>query len=149
MQIALFQAKKSLARKEVPVGAVIVDEKGIVAVAQNQIEEDQCQLGHAEALAIKKACKIKGSWRLQDCQIFVTLEPCLMCFGLIRMSRIKKIIYGAPSKLFGYSNFIDQLEQTRNLSIKSSLKQDDSTAMLKEFFGQVRLFERKVYEKRT
>src|SRR5688572_25609171 len=94
MDKALLQANVGLKNNEVPVGAVIVNKEGkIIARAYNRIESDQCQLSHAEAQAIKKACKKVGGWRLNGCWIYVTLEPCLMCFGLIKLSRLEGIVF--------------------------------------------------------
>ena len=102
MNKALMQAKVALQRNEVPIGAVIVDKAGkIIARAFNQMESKKCQLAHAEAQAIARACKAIGDWRLIGCVIYVTLEPCLMCLGLIQLSRLEGVIYGAKSYLFG------------------------------------------------
>lgn len=150
MIIALEAAKVAHSMNEVPVGAVVVGPDDIcLGVGFNKIEQLNCQIGHAEAEAISLACLKLNSWHLESCTIFITLEPCLMCFGLIRMSRIKKIVYAAPSKLFGYTNFIDKAIAFKSLLIKSGLKQDDSIGMLKEFFRRARLAERKSYEKRS
>ncbi len=101
MTKALHQAERALAHEEVPIGAIVVAKDGkIIARAYNQIEKKGTQCAHAEALAIQRAGKKLGDWRLHGCWIYVTLEPCLMCFGLIQLSRIEGLVYGAPSTLF-------------------------------------------------
>lgn len=95
MMAALNEAKKAYAKREVPVGAVIVKEDIIIAKAYNLREHKNTSLAHAEILAIEKACKKLKSWRLDGCTMYVTLEPCLMCAGAITQSRIKKVVIGA------------------------------------------------------
>ena len=97
------QARKAAERDEVPIGAVIVDPEGnIVSRAYNRMHSARCQTEHAEVRAIKKACKKLGDWRLDGYTIYVTVEPCAMCYGLIRLCRISRLVYGAESPLFGY-----------------------------------------------
>ena len=95
MKAALAEAKKAYMIAEVPVGAVIVYNNKIIARGHNTRETNQSVLGHAEINAIKKASKKIGSWRLEDCDIYVTLEPCPMCSGAIIQSRIKNLYFGA------------------------------------------------------
>jgi tRNA(adenine34) deaminase len=144
MNKALRLASKSLARNEVPVGALIIDSTGIVlAKAYNLTEKKGCQTKHAEIIAIEKACKKIGGWRLSGCSIYVTLEPCLMCFGLIKLSRISTLIYAATSTLFGYNQAIISKDcYLGELTVISGLKQDASLAMLKKFFKQARMRKR-------
>jgi len=141
MNKALFQANLGLKHAEVPVGAVIVDGAGkIIARAYNKIESEQCQLAHAEARAIKKACKKIGGWRLNGCWIYVTLEPCLMCFGLIKLSRLEGVVFGAPSNLFGIG--LHDLENIKNyakdIKIVPGVKEKECIEVLKKFFNTVR-----------
>jgi len=138
---ALLQANIGLKYDEVPVGAVIVDGAGkIIARAYNKIESEQCQLAHAEARAIKKACKKIGGWRLNGCRIYVTLEPCLMCFGLIKLSRLEGVVFGAQSNLFGIG--LHDLENIKNyakdINIVSGIKEKECVEILKKFFNSVR-----------
>lgn len=143
MDQALVQAQKAFEIGEVPIGAVIVDSSGkVLAQAYNRVEVGGCQSLHAEALAIKEACRKVGGWRLNNCRIFVTLEPCLMCFGLIRLSRIDELVYAAPSTLFGFSRSIS-LPDTYpgDFSVISGLKEDLSLAMIRTFFGIARVRE--------
>ena len=141
MNKALLQANLGLKQDEVPVGAVIVDGAGkIIARAYNKIESDQCQLAHAEARAIKKACKKIGGWRLNGCRIYVTLEPCLMCFGLIKLSRLEGVVFGAQSSLFGIG--LHDLENIKNyakdITIIPGIKEKECVEILKKFFNSVR-----------
>lgn len=94
MEYAIKEAKKALSIDEVPIGAIIVKDNKIIAKGYNKREKSQNAINHAEIIAIEKACKKLKSWRLDDCQIYVTLEPCPMCAGAIANARIKTLIYG-------------------------------------------------------
>ena len=93
---ALKEAELAAEEDEVPIGCVIVKDDKIISRAHNQRDKSHNPLGHAETLAIKKASDIIGDWQLVDCELYVTIEPCIMCAGAIIQSRIKKVIYGAP-----------------------------------------------------
>ncbi len=95
MNAALYQAQKAAKIKEVPIGAVIVKNNKIISKAYNKREIQKNALHHAEILAIEKACKKLKSWRLSDCELYVTLEPCPMCMGAIINARIERVIFGA------------------------------------------------------
>lgn len=97
MNIAYKEALKALKEDEVPIGAIIVKDDKIIARAHNKKEHSNISTAHAEILAINKANKKLNSWHLDDCVMYVTLEPCIMCAGAIIQSRIKKIVYGAKS----------------------------------------------------
>jgi len=101
MKAALKEAYKAKTEDEVPIGAVIVYEGRIIARAHNRKETTKRASAHAELLAIEKANKKLGDWRLNDCELYVTIEPCLMCVGAIIQARLKKVVYGAPDKKFG------------------------------------------------
>jgi len=104
MHAALKQARVAARKGEVPVGALVVDQDGtIISRAHNLVEKRQTQCAHAEMIALKRAAKKRGGWRLHGCWLFVTLEPCSMCFSMARLSRIDGIVYGASSPLYGYS----------------------------------------------
>lgn len=103
MRKALTLAKRAYALDEVPIGALVVDASGkIIGRGYNQIEKKHEQHAHAEMLAIKKATQKKNDWRLDGCWLYVNLEPCVMCMGLIILSRLQGVVYGASSPLFGY-----------------------------------------------
>lgn len=95
MKASLKEAQKALLKGEVPIGAVVVRDGKIIARAHNLRERKNDATCHAELLAIRKACKKVGGWRLDDCELYVTLEPCIMCAGAILNARIKKVYYGA------------------------------------------------------
>ncbi len=144
MDLAFLEAKKALAKEEVPIGAIITDSMGnVLSKAYNKTELLGLQSGHAEVLAINKLAKKLKNWRLSELSIYVTLEPCLMCYGLIRLSRFKRLVYGATSTLFGYTRALSE-ENTYlgEMTVISGLKQDKSLGMLREFFKQVRTRER-------
>ena len=101
MQLAISEAKKAAAENEVPVGAVIVKDGVVLSAAHNMREQKQNALSHAEIEAINLACKNLGSWRLDGCEMYVTLEPCPMCTGAIINARIKTVIFGAFDKNAG------------------------------------------------
>ena len=141
MKKALNQAELAYKKGEVPVGAVVVDSQGVVlSRGYNKIEKKLCQCQHAEVVAIKKACKKLGTWRLDDCSIYVTLEPCLMCFGLIKLSRIKNLYFGATCKEFG-SGLQEATKHElykKNLKIVGGLEEKLAVNILKRFFKSVR-----------
>lgn len=141
MKKALSYAEKAFKSEEVPIGAIVIDEDGkVIGRGANQIEKLGCQTGHAEVRAIKQATKNKKNWRLNGCWIYVTLEPCLMCYGLIRLSRIEGIVYAAYSPLFGaFTNNRALLEVAREeVRIEQGLKESESLVMLKKFFKHAR-----------
>lgn len=145
MNKALKQAKVALSKGEVPVGAVIVDSNdNVLARGYNKVESIGCQFAHAECLAIQKACKKIGDWRLDGCWLYVTLEPCLMCLGLIQLSRFKGIVFGAKSEFLGAGLSSGTLKgdsykvYKKDLIIKSGLKEKESTDILRQFFKNVR-----------
>jgi len=137
MQQALKQAERAAAVDEVPVGAVMVDKYGkIVARAYNQTIKKYSPLAHAEILAIRKAAKKRGDWRLPGHTLYVTLEPCLLCMQLIIMSRIGRLVYGADSPLFGFS--LDKYCSFDlckvPLVIEKGIEADAAKKLLKQFF---------------
>lgn len=142
MQIALDQARLGNRKGEVPVGAVIVKDGKIIAKAHNLRERKQNALAHAETLAIAKACKRLRSWRLDDCTLYVTLQPCIMCAGAILNARIKTLVIGATATDKA-GKAIDGLEvyAQNNLNWKTEVVQDwriECSELLKDFFAQKR-----------
>jgi tRNA(adenine34) deaminase len=138
---AIKLAKKAYKKNEVPIGAVVVDKNGdIIGRGYNKMEATKCQTGHAEVIAIQKACKKKNDWRLDNCTIYVTLEPCMMCFGLIQLSRIKTLVFGGKSPLFGFScgMFQPEADSEKSPAIIKEIKKEECIALLQQFFKNIR-----------
>lgn len=129
MQKALNEAEKSLKTDDVPIGAIIVENNKIIAKAHNTREKTKKITAHAEINAIEKACKKKKTWHLDDCVLYVTLEPCKMCLEAIKQARIKKIYYSAP-QLKKDNTKIPKLIQIEN--------EEKSAKLIKTFFKQKR-----------
>jgi len=132
MKLALKQAKKALKYNEVPVGAVIIKQGKIISQAYNKREKNKDTTKHAEIIAISKACKKLKNWRLDDCEIYVTMEPCMMCSGAIQQSRIKKIVYGTKNENYGYTNNL------KNIEIISQICENECRDLVQTFFKKRR-----------
>ena len=141
MQQALKEAKKAKNKMEVPIGAIIVKDGEIIARAHNLREKKQSSLAHAEILCIEKACKKLKSWRLDDCELYVTLEPCCMCVGTIIQSRIKKIYIGAMDPKNGcvgsIFNILKDIKTTHTVDYEYVLEEECS-GIITEFFRNLR-----------
>ena len=137
MQIAIKEAKKAAKRGDVPVGAVIVYKNKIIAKAHNKKQLRKNSLKHAELLVINKACKKLKTWHLDECTIYVTLEPCMMCTGAIIESRIKKIYYATKSDKYGSLNKITEKNKTK-MQINEGIYKKESIDILKKFFKEKR-----------
>ena len=141
MQKALEQAKKAFQKEEAPVGAVIVRENQILSQSFNLREKQNNPLGHAEISAIYKASQKLNSWRLENCSIYVSLEPCLMCVGAILQARISELLYACADLKTGFSSRY-QLEKhplwNSNLKIRSGICEQESSQLLKNFFQKLR-----------
>lgn len=141
MQKALELAKISAAEGEVPVGAIIVKGDEIVGTGRNRRECGKNALYHAEIEAIDNACKTLGGWRLWECDMYVTLEPCPMCAGAIINSRIKTVYYGASDlKAGSFGSVVDfnSLPYNHKPEIVSGVMQDEARKMLSDFFKGLR-----------
>lgn len=142
MRKALWQAQRAYKIDEVPIGAVVVDESGLViGRGYNLVEKRNTQAAHAEVIAISHAGKRKRDWRLNGCWLYVTLEPCAMCMSLAILSRLNGVVFGASSPLFGYQ--LDkiqtfQLYKIDALSIVSGVCADEAAELLKKFFRHKR-----------
>ena len=143
MELALNEAIKADKKNEVPVGAIIVNKNGeIIAKAHNLVETNNNSTCHAEKLVIEKALKVIGSRFLGDCDIWVTLEPCVMCAGLIKQTRIRRLYYGAEDKKGGavdngvrvFSNNKTQ----RSIEVYGGISSTKSELLLKDFFQKLR-----------
>ena len=143
MDLALKEAEKAKEKKEVPVGAIIVNERGeVIAKAHNLVETKNNATCHAEKLVIEKALKIMNSRYLDNCDLWVTLEPCVMCAGLIKQTRIKRLYYGAEDKKGGAVDngsriFSNKLVKS-SLEIYSGISALKSEKLLKDFFQNLR-----------
>lgn len=142
MKKALDQAVQAFDQGEVPVGAVIVYEERIIAEAFNQREMLNDPTAHAEMIAITQAAEVLGSWRLLDCTLYVTLEPCPMCAGAIIQARIPRVVYGTADPKAGACHTLFSLTSDIRLNHQSAVMggvmQEDCRAILQEFFRQQR-----------
>lgn len=142
MKKALGYAKKAAQKGEVPVAALVVGPEGLLAKAINNRERKQSPLGHAELLALYRASQKRNSWRLSDCTLYVTLEPCPMCAGAIQQSRIQRVVFGAHDIKGGGAGSVVDLLQNSHLNhqceVKSGVMAKESEALLKEFFQEQR-----------
>ena len=142
MKQALKEAEKAYKKLEVPVGAIIVKNGKIIARAHNQKEEKNDTTRHAEILAIQKTSKKLQSWRLIDCEMYVTLEPCSMCAGAIINSRIKKVYIGALDAKTGAAgsvlNLFDDYTFNHKVEVEKGILKEDCENILKGFFKELR-----------
>ena len=141
MECAYKEALKAYKKNEVPVGAVIVYNDKIIAKAHNKKEGSNRAIAHAEILAIEKANKLLKNFRLEDCVMYVTLEPCIMCAGAITSARIKKLVYGATDPRFGACksliNIFD-LKLNHKTLIEGGVLEDKCSALISDFFKKLR-----------
>ena len=137
MQQAIKEAEKALEAKEIPVGAVVVCENKIIARAYNQVEQLNDVTAHAEMLAITAAQNHLGARYLNQCTLFVTLEPCTMCGGALYWSQIGKVVFGARDEKRGYSATGAQIIHPKT-EVVAGLMAKESTALLQTFFKQMR-----------
>lgn len=141
MQLALEEARKAAALGEVPVGAVVAKDGVPIAMAHNTRESEKNATHHAELLAIDAACQALGGWRLWQCELFVTLEPCPMCSGAIINSRIRRVVYGAADPKAGCCGSITNLFQmpfNHHPVVESGLMAEQAQQLLQEFFALLR-----------
>lgn len=142
MKQALKEAQKAYEKLEVPVGVVIVKDNKIISRAYNQKEEKNSPIKHAEIIAIEKACKKLNNWRLNDCDMYVTLEPCTMCAGAIINSRIRKVYIGTQEPKSGACgsklNLMEEYEFETKVEIENNVMQDECQKILKSFFKEIR-----------
>lgn len=142
MKEAIKEAKKAYSKLEVPVGAIIVKDDKIIARAHNLKETKFDTTKHAEILTIQKASKKLESWRLIDCEMYVTLEPCSMCAGALINSRIKKVYIGANDEKTGavgsVFNLLEDYTFNHKVEIEKGILKEDCEKILKEFFKEIR-----------
>jgi tRNA(adenine34) deaminase len=139
---ALRQARRAWEQEEVPVGAVIVRAGQVIARAFNQVETLKDATAHAEMLAITQAESVIGDWRLNECELYVTKEPCPMCAGAIVHTRLKRVIFGCPSPKDGGAggllNILQHPKLNHRCDLTSGVRQDECAQMLQAFFRERR-----------
>lgn len=139
MEIAIKEAKKAEKNGDVPIGVVIVRNNKIISKAHNKKENKKVATYHAEILAINKACKKLGNWRLNDCTLYSTMEPCVMCCGAIIQSRIEKIIYGIHNEQFGgIEKVFDSSTSVYKPEIISGICEEKCKKIVQDFFKKKR-----------
>lgn len=142
MKLAIAEAKKAAKINEVPIGAVIVYKDSVIAKGYNVRETSQKTLSHAELITIQEANQKIGSWRLEDCILYVTLEPCPMCAGAILQSRIKRVVFGAFDQKAGCAgtliNLLDDDRFNHQVEVKGGVLEEECALLLKDFFKTLR-----------
>lgn len=142
MKEAIKQAKRAFKMNEVPIGCVIVYKDEVIARGYNRRITDKNALAHAELIAIKRACKVTGDWRLDDTEMYVTLEPCQMCAGAIIQARIARLYIGAMNPKAGCGgsiiNLFDEPKFNHHVEVETGILAEESSGMLKEFFAALR-----------
>lgn len=142
MREALALARKAAEMGEVPVGCVITRGQEIVGRGYNRRETDKSALAHAEIQAIDQACRTLGGWRLWECTLYVTLEPCAMCAGAILNARIPRVVYGAGDRKFGACGSVCSLfsmDFNHHPQVEAGLLEEESKALLQDFFRNLRV----------
>jgi len=142
MKAALKEAKKAVRKGEVPVGAVVVKDGKVIGRGHNLTESKQSALTHAEMMALSKAAKKLKSWRLNDCDLYVTLEPCTMCGGAIVLSRIRNLVYGTTDPKAGAvestARVLDNPKLNHRVQMTGGILKEECSRILSEFFKEVR-----------
>ncbi len=138
MKRALELAKKAFNEGEVPVGALIIYKDQIISEAYNQTEFLLDPSAHAEMLAIRRACKVLGNWRLMDCTLYTTLEPCAMCAGAIIQARLKKVVWGAPDIRCGGGELLNGRYEIHQVEFEKNVMADEAAQLMKDFFKERR-----------
>ena len=142
MEMALNEARQAFAEGEVPVGCVIVGEGRIIGRGRNSVERLQDPTAHAETLALSAAANTLGTWRLTDCELFVTLEPCTMCIGAIHLARIRRVVFGATDPKFGAcGSIVDIPAEPRwnhSVDVTGGVRAEEAALLMRDFFGRLR-----------
>lgn len=147
MQQAIKEAKKAKLKDEVPIGAVIVKDGTIISRGHNLRETKQNSLKHAEIIAIDKACNKLGNFRLEECDLYVTVEPCIMCAGAIIQSRIRKVYYGTPDEKYGAVSSVAKtfdIKSNHKVEFEAGICKDECEKIMKEFFKEIRARKKKI-----
>ena len=147
MKQAINQARKALILNEVPIGCVIVCDGKVIGRGYNRRNTDKTTLGHAEITAIKKASKVVGDWRLEDCTLYVTLEPCQMCAGAIVQARIPNVVIGSMNAKAGCGgsilNILEMPAFNHQCNVKRGVLEKECSEMLTSFFRELRKSKKK------
>lgn len=147
MRLALKEAEKAYKRKEVPIGCVIVMDDRVIAKGYNRRNTDKSVLKHAELMAMKKACKKVKDWRLEDCTMYVTLEPCQMCAGAIVQARIPRVVIGSMNPKAGCAgsvlNILQMEKFNHQCEVDRGVLQEECSQILTDFFRELREEKRK------
>jgi tRNA(adenine34) deaminase len=143
MQLALREAESACAKGEVPVGAVLVYQGGMIASAHNGVEASRDPTAHAEVLCIRKGAEVLGNWRLLGTTLYCTLEPCPMCAGAMIHSRVERLVWGAPDLRCGvhgsWINLLDLVHPIHQLKVESGVCREESAALMRDFFRKRRI----------
>lgn len=138
MQLALEEARAAAVADEVPIGAIVVCDGRVIARSHNTREEDRNPAGHAEFNAMLQAAAAQDAWRLSGCTVYVTLEPCIMCAGLMHQARIDRCVYGAPDPKAGALGSLYEVHRdgrlNHNFEVTSGVLEEECAGVLKEFF---------------
>ena len=143
MRQAIRQAKKAYELDETPIGCVIVREGKVIGRGYNRRNTDKNPLAHAEITAIRKASRKLGDWRLEECTLYVTLEPCQMCAGAIVQSRVARVVVGCMNPKAGCAgsilNLLDMKEFNHQVQLETGVMEEECSALMKEFFKELRM----------
>ena len=142
MRLALEEAEKAAAEDEVPIGALIVKDGEILSCTHNGKERENCAVYHAEILAIMEATKAVSNWWLEDCTLYVTLEPCAMCAGAVVNSRLKRVVYGARDERYGFMGSLANLSEdyplNHSVEVTGGVLAEPCASILSDFFRKKR-----------
>jgi tRNA(adenine34) deaminase len=146
MELALSEAREAAEAGEIPVGAVVVRNGEVIARAHNRREELQSPVAHAEVLALQAASAHRNSWRLDECELYVTLEPCVMCAGAILQARVARLIFGCLDSKAGAVESLyrlcDDSRLNHTLPVTCGVMENECSRILSEFFGRLRFMNR-------
>ena len=142
MRQAMKESRKALVKGEVPVGAIVVKDGRVIGRGWNQVETLKDATAHAEMIALTAAQEALGDWRLEDCTLYVTLEPCQMCSGAIVQARIKRVVVGCMNPKAGCAgsilNLLDVKEFNHQVELTTGVREEECSRMMKEFFRELR-----------
>ncbi len=143
---ALAEAAKAFRMKEVPIGAVVVKDGAVIGRGCNRVEAERRATAHAEIIAADAACRVLGDWRLDGCTVYVTVEPCHMCMGAFYLSRVSRVVFGAKQPRSGACGSVDDFHEaelfSHRIEVTGGVREEESLALLREFFEKVRSEER-------